>query len=1130
MSDLSTEEFSAEAGLAQMDVRDSGGRWLTPTSIGISLVLVAVFAYALPYLYLKLNFRAGAGGYLPVIAVFPFLVLLALNGLLRRLGVGLARGEITVVLCTMMVSLVTLVTVMMMFTLIPASVRHATDGQDALFLWSVDRRLLPYQLDVDKEREKTAGAYDENLNWYYMAIPDRPVETGKRRKAGAQGGATTTPAAALVEAEYYDPAGLKIPWWRWVRTHGIDRSGRLEAYAGLGEEIGRARDAKKLEPEVASGMLAEVDLLTRLTELRVLDGEAASRAKACEEVARRVQGPGTGLLLVRLALLRQDIDGWFAACDGLGERVRQAQGLDSETVQLLLGQADLLKNGVYLREEVAGDLEDRIRGCQAFSGAVLRSMLEEVDRIEKSAGVRSKACSEFEEWISQSKTLNPSAAQAMLAGIEVVRKNDFGQEDLCDDLAKQVREAPGLEPAAARAAVMQLDLLKKNIAERSRASAALSQRIRAASGLQPVAARLMLAEVDLLDRNSHSRERVCADAAARVSGAVEARQIDLATAGGILAHLEILGDAVSTVPVAQSMAYEKLLELLSGSQAIDLATAESLVRRVKSERANDSHIAWYLDVPPERSALNAPWYRWTGPMLWWVLLLVLFIVLQFCVAALLRRQWVDHEKLLFPQVEIIEATTAPGLRGIPGGQIAGNRLFWVGFTFAVLLFALEGIHSYWPAVPGFYLAEDFSLNQVMTNPPWSGLPRALDLHLFVIAIAFLLPAEISLSLWVFVLVDMAVKFYMVATNQTHHTTEPVCGYLINGGTDQVAGIVIFIGALIYSGRRHFQGVLRKAFGMGKDVDDSEEPLPYFGAFWGMVLCAVGIVLWCYAMGMSPLLSVLIFGLTFLAVMFLARIVCELGIVTGQYQDPTTPGYIIAGSLGYRTNVGNNTLLNRLLFMTPTYTTWGYLWVPLFFGFHVMPMAMTADRMFKHGQSRRRFTFFLMILTLGVLLVFAGRAISIPYQEGAMQLKQGRWSAGAASHTFNNCLARDFIRKQTMHKPFPPIYLGAVSGGVVMTVLLTLRHLFYWWPLHPIGYICAGLAGGVWFSVFIGWFIKRAMLKYGGGRLFRGTIPLFVGLLVGHILIAGIWLAVGAWREALSLDGIYSSIWSQPYGR
>jgi hypothetical protein len=1052
MGDGNVEGFDTADSLSRMDPRRGSDRWLTPVSLSISVLIVAAFAWFLPYLYLRLNLRAYAGGYLPVVAVFPFLVLLAVNGLLRRAGIGLRRGEITVVLCTLMVCLSTLLTTAMLFTQLPAPVRAATPGNKfrEMFLWSIDERLLPYTME-DKEREETAGQFDESLNWYYLGVPEPLPED-----LGAPGPVTaaTAPAAAslseLAGADTgYDPRKLRIPWWRWVRRQGVPPAERVAAYERLAEQI---KATEGLGPQTTRRMLNEVAILTR-------NARAAQTGRAAHEAL--------GGLLARLPDTRE------------AEELRELWELQRRADRRL---------SIHVYVDPGDTAADR-------AALDLHTWRRRYDRL--SAKVRAAV-----------SATDPELAKAMQAQIERLEANlklVGTQGPAYERLLPPARRTEAESKRAGRAAFARLHqaIAKEERADRARGAVPSAKRKRAYAAL-----------AGLIE----GFDRIGAERAARMLQEIERLRDALPPTGE--ARTPVQRDAVRE-------AYGELRALAQRAEFEDRQTAEALTLAIRRERDTDRHIAVNLHTPPDRLDLDRPWFGWTGPLVWWLLLLALFLMLQFCMAALLRRQWVDHEKLLFPHVELLEAMAAPGRGGTPGGGIVRNPWMWVGFAAAFLMFSAEGISTYFPAVPAFS-PKELSLRPLLTDHPWTAIPATLDLHVFVIAITFLLPTEISFSVWVFVLLDIAIKVYLVATGHTYHVHEPVCGYLTNGGTDQVAGMTVFMAALIYGGRRHFLAVLRKAFGGGKEIDDSEEPLPYRGAFWGMTLSALGILIWCYVMGMSPVLSVVIFGLCIIAVMFLTRLVCELGIVTGNFQEPTMPQYLLAGTFGYKGEVGRLTLLNRWLFMTPTYSTWAFLWAPLYYGTHAMPLILTSERMFGRGPSRRRFTFFLLVLTLAATGVFAARSISVPYEEGAIKLKQGRHNR--AGHSFNNCLVRDFIRKEKMHEPFPPMYLNAIVGAVIMALLLTLRHLFYWWPLHPIGYICAGLSGGVWFSVFLGWLIKRAVLKYGGGRMFQDAIPFFVGLLVGHFTIAGIWMIVGVSVEAAELEGLYSAIWCQPYGR
>ena len=79
----------------------------------------------------------------------------------------------------------------------------------------------------------------------------------------------------------------------------------------------------------------------------------------------------------------------------------------------------------------------------------------------------------------------------------------------------------------------------------------------------------------------------------------------------------------------------------------------------------------------------------------------------------------------------------------------------------------------------------------------------------------------------------------------------------------------------------------------------------------------------------------------------------------------------------------------------------------------------------------------------------------------------------------------------------------------MAALMLARHHLLWWPLHPIGYPVGAvwLMDHLWMSVFLAWLIKLVVMKYGGPTLFRRTRPLFLGLILGQFVIAGVWLVV-----------------------
>jgi hypothetical protein len=47
----------------------------------------------------------------------------------------------------------------------------------------------------------------------------------------------------------------------------------------------------------------------------------------------------------------------------------------------------------------------------------------------------------------------------------------------------------------------------------------------------------------------------------------------------------------------------------------------------------------------------------------------------------------------------------------------------------------------------------------------------------------------------------------------------------------------------------------------------------------------------------------------------------------------------------------------------------------------------------------------------------------------------------------------------------------------------------------------------WIPFFIGWLAKVVVVRFGGLRLYRRTLPLAIGLMLGDFLSQGFWLVV-----------------------
>jgi hypothetical protein len=100
----------------------------------------------------------------------------------------------------------------------------------------------------------------------------------------------------------------------------------------------------------------------------------------------------------------------------------------------------------------------------------------------------------------------------------------------------------------------------------------------------------------------------------------------------------------------------------------------------------------------------------------------------------------------------------------------------------------------------------------------------------------------------------------------------------------------------------------------------------------------------------------------------------------------------------------------------------------------------------------------------------------------------------------------------------PQIVAFTLGSVLVFALSAFRMRFMWFPLHPVGLVVSSswAMNPFWFSIFISWAIKLFLLRYGGIRLYRKTVPLFLGLILGEFVadsgvsIAGTLLKVRAY--------------------
>jgi len=146
---------------------------------------------------------------------------------------------------------------------------------------------------------------------------------------------------------------------------------------------------------------------------------------------------------------------------------------------------------------------------------------------------------------------------------------------------------------------------------------------------------------------------------------------------------------------------------------------------------------------------NSSFYRleylskWATPLLWWGLFTSVLIFVMLCINSLLRKQWVEKERLTYPIVQLpLEVTEN-------SGRFFRNKLMWMGFGLAAGISIINGLSYFYPAIPRIPVKRR-SINYLFTEKPWNMMGGTrISFYPFVIGIGFLIPLDLLFSAWVF---------------------------------------------------------------------------------------------------------------------------------------------------------------------------------------------------------------------------------------------------------------------------------------------------------------------------------------------------------------------------------------------
>lgn len=492
-----------------------------------------------------------------------------------------------------------------------------------------------------------------------------------------------------------------------------------------------------------------------------------------------------------------------------------------------------------------------------------------------------------------------------------------------------------------------------------------------------------------------------------------------------------------------------------------------------------------------------PWRLWLRPIAHWTLFLTLLWATALCLTALLRKPWVEDERLSFPLL-YLPLDLTEGVSGRAEGiAFFRDPLMWTGFLLAVIFNVLNIVNSLNPAFPA--PGRTYDIGALFTERPWSAIrPLQLAHRPEILGFGYLVSLEVAFSIWVFALAERLSNVAAVAFGAD------IGGFPFQ--QEQGAGAYLLIAALLlWRARHHIGGAARALVGRGEPVRQITDPFAPRWALLGLAAGIVALLAWFRAAGMHIgaaavyLIFLLGFAITYM------RVRCETGTPSTWlfpfYQARKMP-VAIMGAEWWLKHTGARTMgawamlyfLSRGFFFTSTaYPLEGY---------------RAAEEL--RAKARDYAIAGVVAVVLGLLMAW-WMHLDTYYEFGGNVVESGGVAGGPRTRLTVNeyqATASSILRPTG---PDRPRTTALIVGALIAGGLSVLRSRYLRFPLHPLGYAMAAAYSPYWGGFLAVWLIKGAILRFGGVRMYKRLTPMFIGLALGHFFTMGIaWAAIGSY--------------------
>ena len=164
------------------------------------------------------------------------------------------------------------------------------------------------------------------------------------------------------------------------------------------------------------------------------------------------------------------------------------------------------------------------------------------------------------------------------------------------------------------------------------------------------------------------------------------------------------------------------------------------------------------------------------------------------------------------------------------------------------------------------------------------------------------------------------------------------------------------------------------------------------------------------------------------------------------------------------------------------------------------------------EPRRLLAAIVIACVVGVFAAFWALLL-VFYKNGEATANIQSYTTGVGGEAFNRL-------NRWVNNPQPANLISVSWMGIgfgITVFLMAMKSRFFWWTFHPAGYALANSYALEywWTTIFISWFLKAIIVRYGGMKGYRGALPFFMGLVLGDYIAASMWSIIG-WVFGISV--------------